>query len=117
MDFKNFLLKFLELDNDIDQVRIDTMTASKYNVLNIGSEKEISEDSMELLGNYVLIEGNISSDLGMDHSLDEVLNVLRDSKFQSNIELYNYIKTNGWSDKDVEKRQEGFAEKSILIWK
>lgn len=114
---KYFLLKFLELDNDIDQVRIDTMTASKYNVLNIGSEKEISEDSMELLGNYVLIEGNISSDLGMDHSLDEVLNVLRDSKFQSNIELYNYIKTNGWSDKDVEKRQEDFAEKSILIWK
>ncbi|CAI2554208.1 hypothetical protein AKUH3B209X_01050 [Apilactobacillus kunkeei] len=114
---KYFLLKFLELDDDIDQVRIDTMASSNYNVLPIGTEQEVSEDYMEHLGNYVLIEGNISSEISMEHTIEEVLDVLKDSKFQSNIELYNYIKTNGWSDGDVEKRQEKFAEKSISIWK
>lgn len=114
---KYFLLKFLELDNDIDQVRIDTMASSNYNVLNIGTDKDISDDYIEHLGNYVLIEGNLSSEISMEHDIDEVLDALKNSKFQSNIELYNYIKTNGWTDGAVEKRQEDFAEKSILIWK
>lgn len=114
---KYFLLKFLELDNDIDQVRIDTMASSNYNVLNIGTDKDISDDYIEYLGNYVLIEGNLSSEISMEHDIDEVLDALKGSKFQSNVELYNYIKTNGWTDGAVEKRQEKFAEKSIAIWK
>lgn len=112
-----FLLKFLELDNDINEVRIDTMASSNYNVIQIGTEDNLSEDYIEHLGNYVLIEGNISSEISIEHSMDEVLEALKNSKFQSNMELYNYITTNGWTDDDVEKRQEELAEKSILIWK
>lgn len=53
----------------------------------------------------------------MEHTIEEVLDVLSDSKFQSNIELYNYIKTNGWSDVSVEKRQEKFYEKYVFYFK
>lgn len=111
------LLKYLELDGDISEVRIDSMTANKYNVVQISNDDSISEEYLEYIGNYVLIEGNLSSDIDVQHNIEDVMEALSSSKFQSNIDLYKEIKENGWHDEDILKRQNNFSDKSIDIWK
>lgn len=114
---KHWILYYLlfnlyqETYGDFDDQLFSEIDIHKYSVIHIGDLDEIEPNYWDYIGNYALIEKNLSvnNSLGVDVAL-------RMSKLNGNQNIGNFILENGWNIDDIVNRQKQFGNSSTYIW-
>lgn len=104
-------------DNESDDFGTDfyrkVFDDDDFKLIQIDATDENAEHQ-NYIGNWTLLEKTLLH--SAPKSAEELVPLLNKSLLKTNHSLANNIQSSGWNENDIIKRQEQFAEDSVLVW-
>lgn len=108
-----YLLSEIYQANGTESTYEKVFEKDSYQLVHINSNS-ISEDHIDLIGNWTLLEKSLEYD--ESDSIEVCSKQLAKSELSVNKQLAHFVMINNWSENDIEKRQTEMASDALGIW-